>query len=240
MTRKIVLLGSAESTRDLAPFDDPSYEIWGLAWRYKDHPRMDRCFEIHSEDHWGAYAGDLYKAWLKEPKSFDGSDSPVTVYVRPEVQKKYRACKPYPIDDAVNLMGHEYFASSFAYMLALAILEQPEEIAVYGIDLASDEEYAYQRPNAEYLLGIARALGIKITIPWQSALLTAQWVYGKERPPEQDPMVEYFKNRLTGYDKQISDMKADIFTLNGAKHEIETFLQAYKVRDRGALGGGRG
>src|SRR3546814_6742095 len=119
--KKIALLGSAESTKDLAPFDDPSWEIWGLAWRYQDHPRMTRCFEIHREDMWGAYANSLYASWLQDPKTLDDESKRVPVYVQPELVKKYKGCLAYPLDKARELMGVEYFTYSFSYMLAAAI-----------------------------------------------------------------------------------------------------------------------
>jgi hypothetical protein len=45
MTRRICILGSAPSSRDLAPFDDKDVEFWTLAQRVEK--RADRVFEIH-------------------------------------------------------------------------------------------------------------------------------------------------------------------------------------------------
>jgi hypothetical protein len=59
----------------------------------------------------------------------------------------------------------DYFNSSVGFMLALAIHEGAEEIAIYGVDMRADEEYGYQRPNCEYLIGLARGKGIKVHIP---------------------------------------------------------------------------
>ncbi len=86
----------------------------------------------------------------------------------------------YPIEDVTALIGNAtgkktpYLESSIAYMLALAILElKPgDRVAIFGVDLHCDSEYAYQRPNLEYLIGLARGRGIKVIIPPQSALLT--------------------------------------------------------------------
>jgi hypothetical protein len=58
----------------------------------------------------------------------------------------------------------DYLESSFAYMLAVAILKQPDVINIYGIRMAADEEYAYQRANAEYMIGYARGKGIEVNV----------------------------------------------------------------------------
>lgn len=236
-TRKIAILGSAESTRDAAPFDDPSWEIWGLTWRYRDHPRMDRCYEMHAEKYWDTYAGDLYRAWLRAPHTFDEAKSPVEVYLRPEDVVKYPKCRPFPLEKAIDLIGREYFTSSFSYMLAAAIMEEPAEIGVWGVDLVVGEEYEYQRPNAEYLLGIARGKGIKLTIPWQSSLLRHHYVYGRDTPPEEKPIVMRYTKKRDEYRQKIEELKSQIYTLEGAAHECEEFVAAQMAIERGSLGG---
>ena len=80
-------------------------------------------------------------------------------------------------------MFGDYFYSTISYMLALAIAEGFEEIGLWGIDLAHDSEYEYQKPSAEYFLGIARGQGIKIYLPEQSALLKGMYRYGYEDMP---------------------------------------------------------
>ncbi len=82
----------------------------------------------------------------------------------------------YPFDRVIPVVG-EYFQSSIAYALALAITEmcgnkEENEIALYGIDVSPDEEWAYQRACIEFLIGIAIGKGVKVTIPESSALLT--------------------------------------------------------------------
>ena len=68
--------------------------------------------------------------------------------------------------------GTPYLESSIAYMMALAILEKVDRIGIWGVDLHCESEYVYQRPNLEYLIGLARGKGIKVFIPPQSALLS--------------------------------------------------------------------
>jgi hypothetical protein len=68
-------------------------------------------------------------------------------------------------------------------MLACAILATPEEIAVYGVNMAQDGEYAHQRPSCEYFAGIALGGGIRLSIPQASDLLKCGSLYGVERSP---------------------------------------------------------
>jgi len=73
-----------------------------------------------------------------------------------------------------TVQGTPYIESSIAWMMAQAMLElEPgDRIGIWGVDLHCESEYAYQRPNLEYLIGLARGMGIKVFIPPQSALLT--------------------------------------------------------------------
>ncbi len=98
----------------------------------------------------------------------------------------------YPIEDVTALIGKTalgtpYLESSIAYMLALAIHERVDRVGIWGVDLHCESEYAYQRPNLEYLIGLGRGLGMKIYVPPQSALLTHQngAPYGFWECPEQ-------------------------------------------------------
>jgi hypothetical protein len=47
-------------------------------------------------------------------------------------------------------------------------------VGIWGVDLHCESEYAYQRPNLEYLIGLARGRGMKVFIPPASALLTTK------------------------------------------------------------------
>lgn len=232
---KVCILGSAESTKDDAPFDDPSWSIWGLAWRYYDTPRMDVAFEMHEEYQWGRYTKtELYGAWLKDPQDAEGNTVPV--YLLPQTQPRFPGSLSYPLDEATALMGRTYFTSSFSYMLALAIVQGATEIAIYGVDLVIGEEYEYQRPAAEFLLGIAHAKGIKVTIPSTSSLLKSSFVYGVDELPEENPVIIRYKEKAKGYRDKIDDLKAQVFTLEGAAHECDEFVAALMSKDRGLWG----
>ena len=81
----------------------------------------------------------------------------------------------YPLSDVLFsvLRGRNYLQGSFSFMLAYAIyLDKYDHIEVYGCDLAAKEEWAYQKPNVEYIWGIAEGRGIRMDIMTESSLLT--------------------------------------------------------------------
>jgi hypothetical protein len=97
----------------------------------------------------------------------------------------------YPMDEIANLVGRTqygtpYLESSISYMMALAILENVPRVGVWGCDLATGGEYAYQRPNMEYLIGLARGRGMKVYIPAQNTLMSPcrKVPYGMNDPDE--------------------------------------------------------
>ena len=114
--------------------------------------------------------GDFHVSGLRMSK--------VPVYML-DKQDDIRMSVQFPMKEVTALVGKTnkgtpYLESSIAYMMALAILEKVDRIGIWGVDLHCDSEYAFQRPNMEYLVGLARGRGIKVYIPPQSALLTHQ------------------------------------------------------------------
>jgi hypothetical protein len=166
--RKIAILGKCSNSRADAPLDLSGWEIWGLAWDLL--PRADRLFEMHQN--WRNFLGNdedaaRHKAWLI------GQRIPITMLKQePDVPMSVA----FPMDAARALtgatcFGTAYLESSIAYMMALAILEGAGRIGIWGCDLATGGEYAYQRPNMEYLIGVARGRGISVYVPPQNMLM---------------------------------------------------------------------
>lgn len=78
------------------------------------------------------------------------------------------------------LAGTDYETSTPAWMLLHALLEGYQEIHVYGIHLATEWEYLEQRPNFEWLLGLAAGRGVKIVLPQMAPICRAPFRYGIE------------------------------------------------------------
>jgi hypothetical protein len=64
-------------------------------------------------------------------------------------------------------------------MIGWAILQKFKEVHVYGIDMASQTEYVFQRPACEAWLAFAEGLGIKTYTPPESDLFSTVAQYGR-------------------------------------------------------------
>jgi len=66
---KIALIGTAPSSRGLAPYKDPDWKIWACSPGNMDQlPRVDAWFEVHSNLLWPECIsyGQPYVEWLKK------------------------------------------------------------------------------------------------------------------------------------------------------------------------------
>lgn len=224
---KIAICGTEPITLSQAPFSDPTWQIWGMAHRRNHYKRSDVLFEMHRRDNWvdnPEFEG--YLEWL------DDEDRAVEVWTR--WYNDYPQCEEYLIEEAIDLMGREYFTSSFSYILAAAIGMNPEEIGIYGMHLTADDEYSYQKPNAEYLIGLAQGKGIKITIAKGSALLNSHYVYGDGKPMT-NPLTAQYEERLASLHEEIKRVSCELDQLTGAEHEVQEIIKSLKDVDRGAL-----
>ena len=192
--RKIACIGKAPSSALLAPYDDPSWEIWILntLGSNKEVPRWDRQFEIHDLELVKAPAyGDYYR-WLSEQER--------PVYTRDAPPAEFKNGVQYPLggvlDTFKNYRGGSYLTNTVSLMIALALHEHladghtVSDIGLWGVDMAQHglaagggagwftSEYARQRPSVEYWLGIAEGLGVRVHIPEQSDILKTSCIYG--------------------------------------------------------------
>jgi hypothetical protein len=92
----------------------------------------------------------------------------VPIYMQ-SVQPDIPASVEFPLQDVVAVTG-DYFNSSIAYMLALAIVEG-HDMDIWGVDNSPFEEWAFERPCNEYLIGLAKGKGLDVWIHESSALL---------------------------------------------------------------------
>lgn len=157
---KVAILGLSESSRREAPWGDPEWELWGLAWDAERH-RMHRTFEMHE-----MALIEGFRSYYK-PDYLQDLALQVNLY---SADGAVKGSTVYPFDEVAKTIGAEYWCSSMAYMASLAIHEDAEEIGLFGIDMSDDGAYGYQKPNMEYLIGLARGRGITVHIPDSSPL----------------------------------------------------------------------
>ena len=201
---KVAVIGFSASSYDDAPWDDPTWEKWGMPWDGSGWERYTRLFEMHDPILWDLKTAEHFIEFWDGEKFHRQSHRPDNyyekclvgaansenhrLYVQQGTLEKHAENNvgliTYPFDRVIPVCG-EYFQSSIAYVLALAITEMVThedvkrgnitladcEIGLYGIDVSPDEEWAYQRACIEYLTGLAIGHGIKVTIPESSSLL---------------------------------------------------------------------
>ena len=196
--KKLAIVGCSDS-KNLAPVDDMTFDIWGMNNLYPHLSRATKWFEIHEIKFDGVnyyrrgeriFRGQVVNEYLKQIGEWTQKQNiPVYMHQHWDIVPTSIA---YPIQDIVNAFGN-YFTNSVSYMIALAIMEKYEEIHIYGVDMAvigadtlnpEANEYTYQRPSCEYFLGLAKGLGIKIYLPQESDLLKTRFLYGFEQQKE--------------------------------------------------------
>ncbi len=206
---KIALIGGAPTWR-AAPYTDPTWTIWAHASCQPRHlPRVDQWFDLHRVETWRQG-----KAWYR-PTGEEPATYVQWLASRPQpvvMQQHYPVIPTsvaYPLQAIVEGFGivpaswdipaddprwwglvrnRGEFTCTAAYMLALALFEGVDELALYGIDFSGDDllqlERNYQRPGMKYWVGIARGLGIPVTVANGSAFEAQEFLYGYDPFPE--------------------------------------------------------
>jgi hypothetical protein len=175
--KKIALLGSAPSSVQLAPFNDPSWEIWGCSpGAYPHAKRVNAWFEIHRWQPPEGYTGAVpwytpdYIAWMASLKAPVYMIEPV-----PQIPNSVA----YPKDAMLEMFGPYFQTSSLCWMACLAVAAGAKEIGLWGVDMAAREEWLFQRTGLQCLLWyIHKHYGIKVTLPPESDLWVPPVLYG--------------------------------------------------------------
>ena len=183
--RKVGIVGADILQEELLKTSD-GYELWSVNNLYEGFPgvRFSRWYELHVIKREGQkytrrgisyypISGDHEVRWYLE--ELDALKIPVYM------QKKWSIVKQsevFPFAEIRKTYG-DYFGCSFTWMLAQAISEGVKDIRLFGMNFGS-QEYFYQRPSLEYMIGIARGKGITVTIDENSRLLKEPYLYALE------------------------------------------------------------
>ena len=216
--KKVAIVGFAPSSMLDARtvFDDPDMEVWAINQLYLPFPligkRADRWFQIHHEHDYDAAVrdhkhGDWLAQWSKE------TGRPIYMqHNMPNIPTSVA----YPADYICNKYGR-YFTNSISWEIVTAIEEGFEEMFIYGVDMAQDDEYAHQRPSCEYFIGLARGMGIKVYIPDKSDLLKTLWLYPFE--PE-SPMWVKCESRRQELQQRANEVHANEMAMRDNRNQI--------------------
>ena len=154
--RKVAILGVHPRTADLAPWNDDTWEKWGLGRHHVERP-VQRLFEMHVPEH----------------PAFPGVEQLNKATVHIYMQERYQDVSwsiRYPIESVIEETGYDYFSCTVAYIIAFAILSHIDTIGIWGIE-GLEREYAKQRENIHFWLGMAIGKGVDIVIPEGCSLL---------------------------------------------------------------------
>ena len=118
--KKIAIVGFAASSRNLAPFDDPSYIIAGLNQLYRHIPRADVWFDIHANWREDNVEGTDHEGYLRQ------CGMPVFMSTR---EASIPTAVNFPLQRVIDrVAGCDYFTSTVAFMLGWAILQHDEQV----------------------------------------------------------------------------------------------------------------
>jgi hypothetical protein len=256
--KKIAVCGFASSSRHLIPVNDPSWELWGMNQLYRHLARGDRWFDIHWNWDKEVVPGTDYRGWLAScgiPVYMMATQADLPTSVRYPVERLIAMAGDYftstvafmtalaieEVDLRVRAaLTAELQAQAGQAVDVLAVLQRQAElysqhtIGLFGIDLVVEEEYFWQKPCAEFWIGMAVGRGIEVFIPPQSAMCKQQYRYGYEpepqtviRPSEVD---EHHKQLTSERDRLLREL----YLHDGALQVDEYWKRVIELRVRGA------
>ena len=178
------------------------------------------------------------------------------------------ASRRLPIDDLTKKYGTYFFTSSISIMIACAIEDileeraaraaavnahraanpgepinacayEPDVIGLWGVDMAANEEYGYQRAGCQHMLLLAGDLGIKIQCPPESDLLRPMPIYGISESSwwmiKNTARRRELEGRLSQATQQLEAAKHNVAFLQGGLDDLNYQMQTW-CEDREGVG----
>lgn len=223
--KNLAIVGTASTKKD-APYGDDEWEVWGMSSLSEDPEagKLDKIFEFHPRRYWGQ---------LPVTMRLNRFDGPV---VMQDHYDEIPNSVAYPKDAMreefyLDVMGANlYVTNSITWMILLALHEGYHNLALYGVHMKHDSEYAYQRPSCSWALGIIHGKILagepySLYISDESELLKARYEYGFDEPSELMLELDTRLKRLRAGLKQSENEKAKAaeseLVTNGAIQEAK-------------------
>lgn len=173
--KTVAIVGTSGNTRALAPYDNPAVDIWMFNDQVLSDwaKRVNLIFKMHKPE--------TFMATKSTYTEFLASNVSIPVYMQEKSQDVTASVK-YPLEEiTASLLPKftresdiiQYFTSSVCYAIALAIHQGYERIELYGVDMANNTEYIYQRDGIALWFGIALGRGIEVYIPRMCAMFNS-------------------------------------------------------------------
>jgi hypothetical protein len=233
--KSVCILGTA-STMKQAPFEDETFDMWGVS-SLTENPeckRLDRTFELHPRRYFGQLPVMVrlskYKGPIYMQEHFEDIPNSVA-YPREEVKAMFY----------LDAMGENLFVTNtITWMILLALYEGYQDIALFGVHMAHDTEYRYQAPSCSWALGIIQGYILSgkpytLHIPDESELLKARYEYGFDEPSELMLEMDTRRKRLLAgveeADKKLKALELSKARTEGAAQEAgwwHTYVSGYR------------
>lgn len=177
-------------SQGLAPWGTPGWKFWGCSYQNAiNGSEFHEFFELHSVDRLLAtYGRQKVAEWLG---SLDAKDPKKCVVWVSKEDPRIPKGKLLVREPLIERFGNINFTSSPAWMLGKAMHEIVEakeearsEIALFGIDMTTVDEYLIQRSGMQNLIREGKKLGINIWAPPESDIMQPPALYGfREHDP---------------------------------------------------------
>jgi len=243
--KTLAICGFAHDSRDWAPYDKRTVEIWGCNETYaadymktsEGKFRADRWFQMHLEEDWSRNNNPndpRHPEWIRAKHNFplvmqEKFGPGIEAFPLEETDKIFFS-NAYAIDydkkkrSWLDVYKHGYYTSTFSWMMAYALWQKVtgqvdwEVIEVYGFNAASQSEYMYQKPCAEFWLSQALARNVDVRIAGTSPLMRGS-LYGYQVADVLLPT--HLDNRIKSLEKEIPNLEQEAFQHHGAKLMVQ-------------------
>ncbi len=218
--KKVAICGLASTTRHMAPFTDPTWDVWTMHMGVKLLPRVDLLFETHDP---------LFEKYEK-----DYTEVLKALTIPVFMQKHYEEFPTsieFPIKEFTDQFGR-FFTNTVSYMIALAIRQRYERIDLYGVEMEHETEYVSQARSVIYFIGLAEGRGIVVGMPHACQLMKNRWLYGFETA-QQDEVIQRIDKHESELAQQRSQMEAQLSSLQAGFHQITgSIAECAQIRRR--------
>jgi hypothetical protein len=212
--RTLAIVGSHPKGLALVPWDDEAVDILVFneaPLKPEKYPRWSACLQIHGPEVYAQehnWVNENYWQWLQQPHG-------KPIYMQ-EVDPRVPDSVKYPLDKVLALVPYRYLRSSPAMALALGIVQGYSTILLYGSELTSNTEYAYQATNYAFWIGFAHGCGIDVQLKcWQSEFYQEIYGYDGELQLERsyferrrDAMTDAYNQNQAALDKHQNEIDA--------------------------------
>lgn len=242
MSLKIACIGSAPSSVQLAPYNDPSWKI--IACSPGASPFVKRCdawVEIHRWEPPDGYTGP--KPWFTDGYIGFMRALGCPVYMAEPVPQIPNSVA-YPKDEMLEEFGPYFCTNSLSWMVMLAVKMGATEISLWGVDMAARSEWEFQRTGLQCLLwhicdkNKHSPYKIKVTLPPESDLWVPPVLYGfVETNPHHIKLMtrrEELRNRYLAAQQNFEQAKQEMMFLQGAQDDNDYHINTW-AQDRKAL-----